>query len=628
MATFPPILKEDSHEVFPAYVTTHYVKTGEIINYSSIPDTMAGTPLRIAKKRKSKKATSEAVEDEASEPKPKKQKKSKINPQINVDEPAFLTIQEEVSDLEPVKILQKGTRGGSSEIASSQLEPKAQKKRITIRKMEVSDYVLQEDAEVEDTTGLVTRMERNKKATTELEASLLDKAFAIASEIAMPAESLLKESTAEDVQKVVELAGGIQEMVKTGDLLKVAEESQKEKAACSEALSSEAVETRGNTSSHTISNDITELESTSTSHSSDTINDIPLSRVYKTLYKSLAPSPSSKSQKKLDDVFVPMYPSDVERIGNMAQMRIDVCQKLPANHPLQPPFIQPLQTIPADEQFGGEQAEPTSDNPETTSSSSHTQPSNQTREPSVFHALSDHYKGELPSYMSSSEKSSEIVPDIAVSESPQQHQPEQRPIYPIPNTRESSSPVKPVSDDNTSILEEQTHVVQPISVALPTISSEATTVPKPSHELTLEPSLTATSDSDVKNEHDVQAKLSLYSSSPFVLESILDPPYVAPNQSAITEIIHSDIPSSFNQILPQPITTHVSSPPTLLLDSVILKEVCENIFEDLSKLVKARNNFVHLEKWTALIERVDTVMCELQKLSLEAHKESINTLNN
>jgi hypothetical protein len=47
--------------------------------------------------------------------------------------------------------------------------------------------------------------------------------------------------------------------------------------------------------------------------------------------------------------------------------------------------------------------------------------------------------------------------------------------------------------------------------------------------------------------------------------------------------------------------------------------------------VKTRNNFVHAEnyeeKLTALRERVDTVMCEVQKLTLEAHKESINTLN-
>jgi hypothetical protein len=208
-----------------------------------------------------------------------------------------------------------------------------QKKKTDVRKMKVSDYVIQKEAEVEGSIDLVTRMERNKKAAAEQESSLLDKDVAITSQIEIPSASLVKETATEDAQKGIELAGGIQELVSenTGDLLKVAEEVQKEKAAClevacSEAVSSEAAETRGNTSSHTISNDITELESSSTSHSSDSIDDIPLNKVYKTLYKALAPSPSTKTSKKpTDDVFVPMYSSVLERIGNMAQMRIDVC---------------------------------------------------------------------------------------------------------------------------------------------------------------------------------------------------------------------------------------------------------------------------------------------------------------
>jgi len=72
-----------------------------------------------------------------------------------------------------------------------------------------------------------------------------------------------------------------------------------------------------------------------------------------------------------------------------------------------------------------------------------------------------------------------------------------------------------------------------------------------------------------------------------------------------------DIPSSssFQPILDQelslaPLTKNVSPPPTLLLDSIILKEVCENIFKDLNKLVKARNDPIHTKKyedqWTAL----------------------------
>jgi hypothetical protein len=121
--------------------------------------------------------------------------------------------------------------------------------------------------------------------------------------------------------------------------------------------------------------------------------------------KGFTPSPSTKTHKKPpDDVYVSMYPSVLERICDLSQRRIDVCQKLLANHPLQPPYIQPLQTIPVDEQFKDDLVEPAFDNLKTTSSQP--QPSIQTRESSVIDELSDHYKGELPSYVSNSEKAS------------------------------------------------------------------------------------------------------------------------------------------------------------------------------------------------------------------------------
>jgi hypothetical protein len=91
-----------------------------------------------------------------------------------------------------------------------------------------------------------------------------------------------------------------------------------------------------------------------------------------------------------------------------------------------------------------------------------------------------------------------------------------------------------------------------------------------------------------------------------------------------------DLPTSSTQTCPPVQTTNVSFPHTLLLDSIILQEVCENIFKDLNKLVKTRNNFVHEEdcvnEWGKLRDRVDFVMCELQKISLEAHDETQNTL--
>jgi len=138
---------------------------------------------------------------------------------------------------------------------------------------------------------------------------------------------------------------------------------------------------------------------------------------------------------------------------------------------------------------------------------------------------------------------------------------------------------KYVPDNNPSLSEDYIFNVQPISVALPAVSSEAT----------------------------------LNSSEPLIV----------PNTTAATEILDTNEPSSSTQTIPQSLTTNVSPPPTLLLDYIILKEVCENIFQDLNKLVKTRSNFVHEKnyttEWTTLRKRVDYVMCELQKLSLEAH---------
>jgi len=66
----------------------------------------------------------------------------------------------------------------------------------------------------------------------------------------------------------------------------------------------------------------------------------------------------------------------------------------------------------------------------------------------------------------------------------------------------------------------------------------------------------------------------------------------------VTENTVTDVPSSSTQALQTctPIqTTNISSRPTLFLDSIILADVCESIFTELNKLVKARNNLVHEE---------------------------------
>jgi hypothetical protein len=190
-----------------------------------------------------------------------------------------------------------------------------------------------------------------------------------------------------------------------------------------------------------------------------------------------------------------------------------------------------------------------------------------------------------------------------------------------------------ISNNNSSLSKEQIFVAKPLSVTLP---SEATLESRASHENSTEPDFMITLDSDDEDEQANQWFMHGFlnkpssPSSPFVLESIHDPPYIAPSQP-ISETSIIDTPSSSNQTCPLVLTTNVSFPPTLLLDSTILQEVCENIFQDLNKLVKFRTYFVHdkdyINEWTRLRNRVDFVMCELQKTSLEAHNQALQTLN-
>ena len=367
---------------------------------------MYGGSLPVAtRKRKSKKkyASEAAEEEEAFEPKPKKVKKEKGT--LQEVGSAMPTIQEEVMDLEPVKVLNKRTRGGASFASSLPMSPQPiihkKKRKHVVRKMKVSSYVTDEDVEVEGSTDIVTREVRKKKAA---DVDALQQTFEIATEILVPAEVLLNESTTEAAQKVVELAGDLQELV-------VAEQDLQEKdVACSGAGTSKvdaSEATRGNSDSHNISENIVEVESTSTSTSSETLDDIPLSRVYENLHKALAPSPSSKHQKRPTDDVETSEPLPIEeRVGALVDQRLGLCKNLHADHWFIPKFATPVQVIDL-----SETDQITSDNPEVTTSSSQTQPTTQSSDPSLLEELANHYKGELPGVKPNLEKASEMAPN-------------------------------------------------------------------------------------------------------------------------------------------------------------------------------------------------------------------------
>jgi len=292
MDNFTPIFKQDHLDVQIYYIHEHLKTTGESIRLEDIPEKMYSGTLLVARKRKSKKkATSEAGNvEEAPEPQRKKAKKNKQAPQEQATGSGVPSIQDEVRDLEPAKILNKRTRSGKTVATSQPLPPQPsipkKKRKHVVRKMKVSSYGMEEEEEVEAATELVSREFTKKKA---VDAADLEKALAIAKEIEVPAEVLLKESSVETAHQVIELIENLQQLVVAGANLNDAKEPQKQKATCSEAL-------RGNIDSRNISN-IIEIGSSTTSASLSTfisttstdMDNIPLDRVYANLQKRLSP---------------------------------------------------------------------------------------------------------------------------------------------------------------------------------------------------------------------------------------------------------------------------------------------------------------------------------------------------
>jgi len=108
-----------------------------------------------------------------------------------------------------------------------------------------------------------------------------------------------------------------------------------------------------------------------------------------------------------------MYPSFEETLISMQQRMIDACKHLPADHPLQPLVIKPIQFIPAAVE-GESDCVGTDLADIIVSSSTPNSPTTQTieiSEPSIISNLESHYSGELPEYVSNSQIASDIASD-------------------------------------------------------------------------------------------------------------------------------------------------------------------------------------------------------------------------
>jgi len=179
MEGFPPICKQDPLDVQLYYIHDHLQSTGENIQLEDIPDQMYGGALLVAKSRKTNKKalTKDEYLDDASEQLAKKAKTDKVSETTGS---GLSTIEEEVQDLEPVKVLNKRTRTGKEVVPSPPQPaqpsiPKSKRKNV-VRKLKIASK------EEED------------------EDAALKKALQLAKEIEIPAEVLAKESTVEAAQ--------------------------------------------------------------------------------------------------------------------------------------------------------------------------------------------------------------------------------------------------------------------------------------------------------------------------------------------------------------------------------------------------------------------------------------------
>ena len=102
----------------------------------------------------------------------------------------------------------------------------------------------------------------------------------------------------------------------------------------------------------------------------------------------------------------------------MQQMRIDACKNLHVDHPLQPPMIDPIQSIPTATEGEGDcvGTDPANTIVSSSTTNSPTTQTTEITEQSIILNLESHYSGELPEYVSNSKIASDIASDEVMTE--------------------------------------------------------------------------------------------------------------------------------------------------------------------------------------------------------------------
>jgi len=260
-------------------------------------------------------------------------------------------------------------------------------------------------------------------------------------------------------------------------------------------------------------------------------------------------------------------------------MRVDLCEKLPASHPFQPPIVDCLQSIPADAEGADEPAGPVN-----TSTSSHpnqpqiVEPLNFAQTETEISEPQQESPTNIPEqsvFESVLQKASEVASDEVASESPQQQT----------TNLETASTISQIIPDHIEFM-----------------------------SCTEEVSETEATDMEVE-------MINSFSTSASVDISETNIPTIP----IITPTISTNNQPSPSNLAIQPIAppkpTKIPSPPTMYLDSSLLADVCENIFQEHNRLIQSRNDLIHQnnyeQSWKRLKERVDNVLNALQRTYMD-----------
>jgi hypothetical protein len=161
------------------------------------------------------------------------------------------------------------------------------------------------------------------------------------------------------------------------------------------------------------------------------------------------------------------------------------------------------------------------------------------------------------------------------------------------------------------------HVLVPEHV-VPEHTASEQLVPKPTLSSTLPETISESDNITTSVATDMEINQSF---SYVVIEFVPNQPSTSTIQSQ-NSMNSQPSSSSRRAIVPvAPTKPDIPSPPTIFLDSTLLQHVCENISQELLKLIQARENLTHKDnyekQWTRLKERVDFVLSKLQRTCLE-----------